>query len=307
MSPLVGASASQSLVISRNLARRGGILLSFEYRGHKNSTGIFDLDTTVVDTHHAILWASNFARERGLPMHGFTTCYGLVTMLAAQFKKSQAKNRTSSEESLPSPFWSLNAVSGLFSLDRIIRFEDFTPIFGRKLGIPLNRETFLQGIDNEIFDWEGDTFRDALLEFLQGLFEGVNMGRDFFAELPYDRANIPKTLKQLLQANYLDDIYVPPEIPCNFFYGRRDDVLALNTPKGRESYCNIAKSLIPHAIMHEREIDHAGFGPDRNPIVDQVADLFEEAESRAVQLKIHCHDEMVPKKFLIENAQQEIG
>jgi hypothetical protein len=50
ISPLVGAGAVQSLLIYRNFTRRGSILLSFEYRGHAQSTGTFEFDKAVPGT-----------------------------------------------------------------------------------------------------------------------------------------------------------------------------------------------------------------------------------------------------------------
>lgn len=291
--PLIGVSASQSLIVFRNLTRRGVVLLSFEYRGHPRSTGIFDLDKTIVDTHCVMLWASDYAREHGLPLHGFSTCYGVVA-LAAQFRKG-----------LRCPFWSLSAVSGLFRLDRIIRFENFATLFARNLGMELDRETFLRGIEENIFDWEGDAFRDALLEFLKGLFPELRIGRDYFEELAYENVNIPNTLSQLLRARYLDDVHVPPEIPCNFFFGRNDDVLSLHTPGGRQSYCDHARELIPHAVLHEREIDHYGQGPDHDPVIEQLVDLFEQSESRAVPLEIPGGD-IQGGKVASEYIQQDV-
>ena len=279
--PLIGASASQNLIVFRNFTRRGAVLLSFEYRAHPRSTGIFDLDKTIVDTRHAMLWANDYAHAHGLPLHGFSTCYGVVP-LATQFVQGQAGGM-----GVRRPFWSLSAVSGLFSMDRIIRFDDFAPLFARNLGVELDRKTFLRGIEENAYDWEGDAFRDALLEFLKGLFPQLRIGRDYFEELVYDRVDIPHTLKQLLEARYLQGVHVPSEIPCNFFYGCNDDVLSIDTPQGRESYCRDALAMIPHAVLHEREIDHYGQGPDHDAVIEQLSDLFEESESRAVPLEIH--------------------
>ena len=297
MPPLIGAGASQNLIVFRNFTRRGAVLLSFEYRAHPRSTGIFELDKTVVDTRHAMLWANDYAHAHGLPLHGFSTCYGLVS-LAAQFKKGQAN-----ELGPRCPFWSLSAVSGLFHLDRIIVFEDFAPFFARNLGVEMDRETFLRGTEENAYDWEGDAFRDALLEFLQGLFPKLRIGRNYFEELAYDRVDIPRTLKQLLQARYLQGVDVPPQIPCNFFYGRNDNVLLLDTPEGRESYCLDARELIPHAALHEREIDHSGQGPDHDQVIEQLSGLFEESELRAVPLDIH-DGQKVDAEDIQEDARQ---
>ncbi|MGD9127507.1 MAG: hypothetical protein PVH19_09030 [Planctomycetia bacterium] len=308
MPPLIGASASQSLMLFRNISRRGAVLVSYEYRGHPRSTGTFELDDTLIDTRYAIRWASEYARERGLPMHAVTVCYGLVSLLAAQFKKGQANKATPAELDFPSPFWSINAVSGLFTLDQIIRFEDFAPLFGQKLGRELDRESFLAGIDEGIYDWSGDAFRDAMQEFLKDLFPVIDIGRDYFAELNYDRVDISKTLKQLLNADYLENIEVPPEIPCNFFFGQHDDLLQVNTLEGQERYFKIMRSVVPHAISHMADVDHNGFGPDRNPIVDGIADLCEEAEAKAVPLGIRIDSQEADTGPLTHrNTQHELN
>ena len=100
ISPLVGAGAGQPLMTFRNFARRGAIVISYEYRGHPLSTGTFELDKTIVDTHYALLWAADYARERGLPLHGFATCYGTIPLLA-QFKEGGCG--ASFARSTPSP------------------------------------------------------------------------------------------------------------------------------------------------------------------------------------------------------------
>lgn len=271
--PLIGAGASQPLVIFRNLTRRGAVLLSFEYRGHRGSTGVFDLDGTITDTRHALDWAASFAGRRGLPVHGFATCYGMVA-LAAQFTGRARARR----------LWSLNAISGLFRLDHILRFEDFAAVFSRRTGDRLDAGTLLAGIAAGMIDTGGDGFRDALREYLHGLFPELDVGRDYFEELAYARADVPRTVLQLSRARYLDGLAVPPDVPCNFFFGRNDDVLGLDTPEGRAAYRRHVLSLVPHAALHECEIDHFGRGPDHDPVIDRLADLFEESEARAVPL-----------------------
>lgn len=271
--PLIGAGASHALIAYRHLTRRGSVLLSFEYSGHPHSTGIFELDKTIIDTRNASIWAEKYANEHGMPLHALSICYAIVT-LAAQFRDREWR----------CPFLSINSVSGLFSLDRIIQFANFSPIFSRRLGVALDRELFVQGIQNNAYDWNGAGFRDSLHEFLTGLFPDINIGIDYFEELAYDKVNIPRTLLQLLHAQYLKGVEVPPEIPCNFFFGRNDDIMFLTTLEGRETYRRDALSLIPHASLYEGEFDHYGHGPDHDRVIDKIADLFEETESRAAPL-----------------------
>jgi hypothetical protein len=272
MPPLIGGSASTDLIVFRILARRGAIVLSYEYRGHPRSTGRFDLDGTVVDTRYAIRWAEDYARRRGLPLHAVTSCYGVVS-LCAQFKPGLRRP----------PFWSFNTVSGLFRMDQIIQFSDFAPIFFRHVGVELDRALHSPEGSNQVA-WNGDPFRAAMHEFLGGLFPKLRVGHDHFEELQYDRADMRKMLLQLLHATYLDSICIPPELPCNVVYGRDDDVMGLHTPAGREEYRKRVLALIPHAEFHEMDVDHFARGSEQAATFSRVADCMEDAEARAVNL-----------------------
>ena len=270
--PLIGAAASSDLIVFRSLTRRGSIVLSYEYRGHPRSTGRFDLDRTVVDTRHAIRWAEGYARERELPLHAVTTCYGVVS-LGAQFQSGRERH----------PFLSLNTVSGLFRMDQIIQFADFAPVFFRHVGIELERALHSPEGNHEV-DWDGARFRAAMYEFLAGLFPKLRVGHDNFEELQYGRVDMRNTILQLLNATYLDSVCIPPDLPCNVIYGRNDDVMSLHTPAGQKDYRERVSSLIPHAEIHEMDIDHFGYGPERAAMFERVGDFIETSESRAANL-----------------------
>jgi hypothetical protein len=270
--PLVGGSASQGLVIFRNLTRRGFILLSFAYRGHPRSTGRFQLDHTIVDTRHALRWSENYARRRGLPLHAFAMCYGVVP-LAAQFQRGAGR----------CPLWSLSTISGLFRLDQIIRFEDFAPVFSNHAGMELDSALQSPGITDD-YDWRGDGFRGGLREYLTGLFPGLRVGWDYFEELQYDRVDVRSTILQLLRARYLDSIAIPAKLPCKVVYGRNDKILLLQSPEGRGAYRTHALSLMPHAAFREWEVDHFGQGPEREALIEDLGDFAEQSEARAVDL-----------------------
>jgi hypothetical protein len=271
LAPLVGAGAAQPLIIFRQFARRGCILLSFEYRGHTRSTGTFELDGTISDVHHALVWTWNYAHERGLPVHGFATCYGMIPLLA-QFKK----------DGCGCLLKSVSAVSGLFRLDQIIRSDDFALILSRELGQEMSTATLLAGLAQGTIDCNGDAFRQALRAYLTGLFPELQVGRDCFEELPYQRVNIPQTLRQFSQARYLDGVAVPAEVPCSFFLGRNDDSLSLHTVEERESYKSHILSIVPHATLHEHEFDHFGRGADHDAVIEQLGDLFEQYDTSTV-------------------------
>jgi hypothetical protein len=271
ISPLVGAGAGQPLIIFRNFSRRGAILVSFEYRGHTHSTGTFELDSTLSDVQHALLWTWNYANERGLPVHGFATCYGTIPLLA-QFKEGGCGHLLKS----------LNTVSGLFRLDHILKFDNFARILSGHLGRELSVSEFLAELAQGAIDCNGDVFREALREYLSGLFPELRVGRDFFEELPYDRVNVVRTLSQLSTARYLDGVTIPPEMPCNFFLGRKDNDMELQTAEGRDRYKKHVLSLISHATLHEHEFDHFGRGVEHDAVIDQLSDIFEQYDTATV-------------------------
>ena len=271
ISPLVGASAAQPLLIFRNLTRRGCTLVSFEYRGHPRSSGRFELDRTVVDVRYALQWAWNYANERRLPLHGFATCYGAVPLLA-QFR----------EDGWGGVLRSFNTISGLFRLDQILRIGDFAAFFARQLGQRQGPEEILAQLAQQTFDGNGKAFRRALHEYLTNLFPGLRVGEDYFEELQYERVNIPQTLLQLSQARYLDGVRVPADMPCNIFLGRNDDVLSAHTPEGREAYRNRVLSLIPQAVVHVRDFDHFGRGAEHDAVIEHLADIFERHDGAPV-------------------------
>lgn len=121
-------------------------------------------------------------------------------------------------------------------------------------------------------------------EYLAGLFPKLRVGQDHFEELHYDRVDMRNTITQLLHNSYLDSVCIPPELPCNVIYGRNDDVMSLHIPEGREDYRKNVLSMIPHAEVHEMEIDHFGYGPERAAMFERVGDFIEKLEARAVNL-----------------------
>jgi hypothetical protein len=270
ITPLVGGTATQPLILLRNLARRGSILMSFEYRGHPRSTGVFDLEKTIVDSRHALLWAADHAAQVGLPLHGFAFCYGAYT-LASQFIAGGPGPR----------LHSFSTISGLFRLDQLLRFEHFVPVLSRHLGQQLDAAGFLEAIESGAIDTGSLAFRAALHEYLKATFPQLRVGEDYFEELHYTRADIPSVLWQVAHADHLARIDLPREMPCNFFFGYRDDLFALDTPEGRQSYRGHIQSLIPHAHVHGADIDHFGFGPEHDALVQRVGDLFEQHDKRS--------------------------
>ena len=106
------------------------------------------------------------------------------------------------------------------------------------------------------------------------MFPQLRVGEDYFEELQYARTDIPNSLRQLSRADHLAGLDVPREIPCHFFFGHHDNLFALDTPEGRTAYRNYIQSLIPHAQVQGADIDHFGFGPEHDALVQRVGDLF---------------------------------
>jgi hypothetical protein len=271
ISPLVGAGAGQPLLTFRNFARRGAIVISFEYRGHPLSTGTFELDKTVVDTHYALLWAAEYARNRGLPLHGFATCYGAIPLLA-QFRRGGVGHL----------FRSINTISGLYNLNQILRIEDFAPILSRRLGCDLDAPAMLAGIADGTLDCHAPPFREALRDYLAGLMPELRVGTDGFEELQYKRVNLRQTLLQFSQARYLDGVHVPPWVPCTACVGQQDHLFLAQTAEGRKIYKRHVRSVVPHAMLFEFDMDHFGRGPGHDPVIDCVADAFERYDTSHV-------------------------
>ncbi len=269
--PLVGAGAGQQLMTFRNFSRRGAIVISYEYRGHPQSTGMFELDKTIVDTHYALIWASNYANELGLPLHGFTTCYGTIPLLA-QFQKGGCGHLLRS----------ISTISGLYHLNQILRIEDFAPIVSRYLGRELDAPSLLAEIAEEVLDCDGHAFRQALQEYLSELMPDLRIGLDYFEELNYERVKRRQTLLQFSRGDYLDGVNVPPWVPCAAYIGRQDELLFARAPADREIYKNHVLSVVPHATIHESDVDHYGRGPDHDPVIKCIGDAFERSDTSPV-------------------------
>ncbi|MCD4726521.1 MAG: hypothetical protein K8R46_02595 [Pirellulales bacterium] len=269
--PLVGAGAGQQLMTVRNFSRRGAIVISYEYRGHPQSTGKFDLDCTIADTHHALIWALNYANELGLPLHGFATCYGVVPLLA-QFQKGGCGHLLRS----------INTTSGLYHLNQILRIEDFAPIVSRYLGRELDAPSLLAEIAEEVLDCDGHAFKQALREYLSELMPDLRIGLDYFEELNYERVKRRQALLQFSRSDYLDGVNVPPWIPCTAYIGLQDELLFARASANRETYKNYVLSVVPHATVRELEMDHYGRGPDHDPVIEYVGDDFERSDTSPV-------------------------
>lgn len=263
--PLVGSTASQQLIVFRTLTRCGSTLASFAYRGHGSSSGQFDLSKTLVDTQYALQWAVEYASQNSLPLHVIATCFGTIPLLA-QFTPRNKRWRPRS----------VNAVSGLFKINHILRFDTFGPYFAKySSSAPSSFDCLISDVRDGRLDLNDDAFRNAMREYLQALFPELAITRDSFEELEYSRVDAASTLFQFHKADYLKCVNVPADIPCHFFFGRRDDVLGLMGSNERADYRRQILGMIPHAVLHEIDIDHFGRGPDHHPMGDELTRIFE--------------------------------
>ncbi|MBN1394906.1 MAG: hypothetical protein JW959_07775 [Pirellulales bacterium] len=273
MPPLIGAGAAQAPVTFRNMTRHGCILLSFQYRGHPHCSGVFDLDSSVVDTEYSMHWAKKYAEDRGLPLHALTQCYGTVPLLA-QFKGGDCEV----------VFKSISLGSALVQMDQIMQIDDFVSYLSRNLGIELDRSSLLTGLIEHKFDWNGPACRGALTEYLTDVFPELKVTRESFEELSYERLDLESTLLQFLQSRYFDNVGVPRSIPCHLFVGLRDTFMKLDTREGRQRYERQVRKIIPHAVVHYYDIDHFGRGPGREPLIEVMADVCEQSETSSVNV-----------------------
>jgi hypothetical protein len=175
----------------------------------------------------------------------------------------------------------LNAVSGLFDLDHIIKVEDFLERYYRSLGgVPLDAGRFSEQVEQGTFPVEGDAYRDELRDFLHGLFPELRVSRDAFEELAFDRVDMRDTVVQFARMRPLAGVAVPGDLPCLYFYGVRDGLMGLDTPLGRLAYENRIGEIVPHAETRPMDIDHFGRGPDHGKVIEQLCDHMESHDRR---------------------------
>lgn len=273
--PLVGASASQQILLFKNMAKRGTLLLSFEYRGHGASTGTFSVEKSLEDSQTALFWAQEHADKLGIPLHVLSTCYGSLAMLS--WFRGTALARA--------PL-SLSAVSGLIDMHQIIRITDFLPHLSRISGVPgLTAGRFLEMMENGAIDLAGEGYRGALRSYLTGLFPELRVTQRSFEELEFHRVDMRDTVRQFFDREPLQGVAVPREVPCLFYYGLQDELMGLDLPGGRRNYEKRVRTLVHHAEIRPANVDHFGRGMDRDLIVQQLGDFHEQHELRMAMVR----------------------
>lgn len=274
--PLAGASAGSQLLVFRNFARRGSIVICYEYRGHPKSTGEFDLDATITDTRYALNWALDFAHDHQLPLHGFATCYGVIPLLS-QFK-----------EGGQGPFLrSVTTVSGLYKLHQIMSIDGFAPYISRHFGREMDAATIVKDLEEGVLDCDAPPLRQALREYLLSLMPELRVELDSFEELRYDNLNMRQMLLQFARADYIRGAKVPESVSCTAVMGRQDWLLSTDTDEGREKYMRLVRAVMPHAYIYDLDMDHYGEGPDHDKMAWAGSDAFERADAAQVTAP-HC-------------------
>lgn len=268
IAPLVGAGGAQMIMLFRTLIRRGSVLMSFEYRGNGKSTGTFELNKSIVDIRNAMIWAWHYANERNLPLHGFSACFGALALMA-QFKPGGCGSLVRS----------LSFVAPLYKVNQILRVEDLVAVIGPEW----TPEQLVAAFERREFDTASEEFRVALQRYLKHVFPpDFDIGVDYFEQLRYERMKMTETFLQFARDGYIDDVYVPPEIPCNLFLGTNDEMLSHQTVEGREKYKRGFSEHVPHAVYHEHEFDHFGRGVEHDVVMDLIADLFDRYDSTPI-------------------------
>jgi hypothetical protein len=210
-------------------------------------------------------------------LHGLTQCYGTIPLLA-QFGRGGCGVLLQS----------ISLGSALVRMDQILQIADFVPILARHLGRELDTAGLLEGLRQGQFDWRGIACREALFEYVSGMFPELHVTRDEFEELTYDRVDLERTLLQFLERHYLDGVMVPPWIPCHLFLGDRDEMMNLHKVEGRRVYERNVRAYIPHAVLHYYDIDHFGRGPGREPLIEVMAEVCEQSEALPAHVPSPC-------------------
>lgn len=261
--PLIGANAELQTATFRSLANNGSEIFSFEYRGHRRSSGNFSLENSIEDTGSALKWINQYSENRNLPLHVVTMCYGTIPLLLSLQKSEDGLN-----------IRSVNGVSSLFSLDYILKVEALLPfILNEVVNKKVEHDRLAGMVKSGEVDVTTTGFVRSVSDYLKGIFPDLDIGEDHFAELKYGRTDIRGVISQFL-TGFSIDAKVPKSISCNFFYGARDSILGLTSREKKDKYVLDARRIAPHAQLHEVDIDHFGKGQGRQAVLESLCDIF---------------------------------
>lgn len=265
ISPLAGSDSVEQLYTFRIMTRKNCELFSFEYRGHGQSTGVFTLENSLEDTQCALDWIIQYGIERDLPVHAHSTCYGLITLLKCFENIPQDHERYRNVRSI-------NAVSGLPSLHRVLKTSDFLERYNANGYSPVSEAEFLSLLSERDIDLQDRRFLLSLKEYLREKLPGLVVEDDHFGKLYYPRVDMHRVLSTFTRGIPLDGVALPSSIPAHFFYGIHDEILQVKTPEGLSTYKEAVHKIVPHAIIESMDMDHFGRGNHHQRVIDAVSD-----------------------------------
>jgi pimeloyl-ACP methyl ester carboxylesterase len=224
--PLIGGSGLQQVGYFRALNRSGYPLVTFDYRGHGKSGGVFFVRNTIEDAC-AVLDAVRGEEFRDVlgpePLLGLADCYGCIPLLRAASARPGAFRALA----LFNPIPSLQHVAG----PREILADYFLPRdeSGRR------RLRWRSPFD----------LRGMLFETNKRLFPDVDKSRDHFGILRYARARTWLATWEYLTSEPLAGVV--SELPALICLGRSDGLLGLEDPNAEARYRALWRRHLPRA------------------------------------------------------------
>lgn len=221
--PLIGGSGMQQIRYFPLPRRSGYEVVSFDYRGHGQSDGVFFLAHALADTR-AVLDA--LVAEQVGPVFGIGGCFGAIPLLAAAHRRPGAFSALA----LFNPVPNLQHMVSPLELLRNHFVED-----GRlRLRNPLDYKAIIA------------TTNDLL-------FPHVDKSREHFGILDYGRARMLRILGAYLVDRPLAGVSLPgPRAVVT--YGRSDEILKLGRPEREERYRDAFRALLPRVefrVLHD--------------------------------------------------------
>ncbi len=226
----------------RNFLDFGYSFVSFDYRGHGQSSGAFDISTTLSDFFSI---AQGIRREVRCPLFGFGSCFGAIPLFHAIHHS-------------PDLFDKVAFVNGITSLWRAIPLWRAVAIHLRhnRGGNLLNLGALAHAVAKEVLP----TVESSRDHFGILSFRNVNRWRcimEYF--LPSPAAGLRKRRADVLA------------LCC---YACEDDFLRLRTSAAREDYERSFKELFANISFHVFRTNHFFNNDQRKAMITRVVEFF---------------------------------